>query len=81
MRIGALDIESWAQRRDAQAMLPELVRRLVLATTPHATRVSFRSDEGVQLGGWDGVVVSTEATPFVPDGVSAWELTVSVGTN
>ncbi len=60
-------------------MLPELVRRLVLATAPQATRVSFRSDEGVQLPGWDGIVVNTEATPFVPGGVSAWELTVSVG--
>ena len=80
MRIGGLDIELWAQRRDAQAVLPELVRRLVLATAPRTTQVTFRSDEGVQVPGWDGVVENTEATPFVPEGTSGWELTVSEGT-
>lgn len=39
MPLDATDIAQWAERRDAQETLPELVRRLVLATSD-ATRIS-----------------------------------------
>lgn len=38
------------------------------------SRASFRSGKGVQFSGWDGVVVAGEQSPFVPTGVSGWEL-------
>jgi len=72
-----MDLTRWADRRDAQAILPRLVRQLVLATGEQLTRLSFRSDEGVQLPGWDGVVVAEEASAFVPTGITVWELGVS----
>lgn len=74
--IDADDLVQWADRRDAQAELPALVRDLVLATVPRATRVSFRTGAGVQLGGWDGLVQADPGNAFVPDGLSGWELSV-----
>src|SRR4051812_45747337 len=71
------DLASWANRLDAQAQLPQLLRRLVLATVGRPLGVSFRAGEGVQLGGWDGVVSVEEGNAFVPAGVSGWEM----GTN
>lgn len=70
----ATQIGEWANRRESQADLPRLVRRLVLATTPDATNVSFRASEGIQLPGFDGRVTSVRGSGFVPAGFSAWEL-------
>jgi hypothetical protein len=44
---------------------------------PRALHVGFPAGDAVQLGGWDGIVVVEEGTPFVPQGASAWELGVS----
>lgn len=73
----ATDLTSWANRLDAQAQLPRLLRRLVLATVGRPLGVSFRGGEGVQLGGWDGLVSVEGGNAFVPNGVSGWEM----GTN
>lgn len=74
--VDATDLKQWAERRTAQETLPEIIRRLVHATAPSASRISFRAGEGVQLGGWDGLVSAATATPFVPAGDSGWELGV-----
>jgi len=73
----ATDLELWARRRDAQGRLPQLVRRLVLATTRDVVLAHFRSGEGVLYSGWDGLVESAAGSPFVPAGTSVWEM----GTN
>lgn len=70
----ATDLESWADRRDSQAVLPMLLRRLVQATVEQVLHADFRGGEGVQLGGLDGIVVVDQGNTFVPDGTSAWEL-------
>jgi len=57
--------------------LPQLVRRLVLATTRDVVLAHFRSGEGVLYSGWDGLVESAAGSPFVPAGTSVWEM----GTN
>jgi hypothetical protein len=73
----ASDLASWAaNRRDAQAMLPQLVRRLVTATAADLTRVSVRAGEGVGLPGWDGIVEAAGWSAFVPEGLSVWEMGV-----
>lgn len=74
----ASDLVAWADRREAQALLPKVVRRLVLATGNQVTAASFRADEGVQLSGWDGITRADRAAPFVPGGPAGWEM--SVGT-
>jgi hypothetical protein len=75
--VSATDLDAWAARRIAEAQLPRLVRRLVHATGRGVRRLSFRADEGVQIGGWDGIVIADEGNEFVPRGKSVWEL----GTN
>jgi hypothetical protein len=74
--VDATDLKQWADRRASQELLPELVRRLVHASAPTATRIEFRSREGVHIGGWDGRVDALSTTVFVPAGQSGWELGV-----
>jgi len=77
--IDATDLNQWANRRDAQARLPQLLRRLIHATVQQPRRVGFPSGESVQMGGWDGIVDAPEGNTFVPDGFSVWELGVNGG--
>lgn len=72
--IDSTDLTHWANRRDAQEMLPRVLRRLVHATVARVERLGFPADEGVQLGGWDGVVRVETGNAYVPDGDSAWEM-------
>ncbi|MFZ1010724.1 MAG: helix-turn-helix transcriptional regulator [Candidatus Sulfotelmatobacter sp.] len=75
--ITATDLSRWADRLDAKALFPELVRRLILVSTGNsADRVDFPSDESIQLGGWDGICEQHLGTNFqwLPQGVSGWEL-------
>lgn len=74
IRANATDIDQWADRREAQATLPRLIRRLVLASVRRVERLHFRSDEGVQLAGWDGIAQVPTGSAYVPDGLSGWEL-------
>jgi len=76
--VTANDLALWAGRRDAQERFPLLVRRLIQASPGHVTRLHFRSGEGVQLPGWDGIVTMQEGDAYVPTGPSAWELGVGV---
>lgn len=75
--VDSTDLTLWANRRDVQEMLPRVLRRLVHATVARVERIGFPADEGVQLGGWDGIVRVETGNAFVPDGESAWE----VGSN
>jgi hypothetical protein len=70
----ASDLIRWADRLDSQSGLPRLIRRLILGSVAGMRQVSFRADEGVQLAGWDGVTVSDQAHPHVPQGLAGWEL-------
>ncbi len=57
--------------------LPQLIRRLVWKTGKALlVPPEFPAHEQVQRHGWDGIVVAGEADPFVPEGTSAWELSV-----
>lgn len=74
--VTATDIAQWAERRDAQHTLPQVVRRLISATNRSVLRLSVRAGEGVALPGWDGVAETPEASLFVPSGLSVWEMGV-----
>ena len=76
MLCNATDLEAWANRREAQGFLPLVIRRLVLATGRGVTRADFRTEEGVSLAGWDGIVEAGDDSMFVPEGVSGWEMGV-----
>jgi hypothetical protein len=67
------DIVRWADRYEAAAVLPKLARRLVHATAV-VKSLSFPGDAGVRLAGFDGIAESETGAPFVPAGLSVWEL-------
>lgn len=73
MLIDGTDLTHWADRRDAQAQLPRLLRRLIIRTTTHITRIDFRAGEGIQLSGLDGSLDVIHGNEYVPSGQSAWE--------
>lgn len=68
------DLNRWANLQEARYRLPLLMRRLMHATIERIQRIGFPAEEGVQLGGWDGIVIAEEGNAFVPDGCSVWEL-------
>jgi len=73
----ATDLHRWSDLREAQGVLPQLVRRLISATGSGLVGLSIRSGEGVALPGWDGLVEASHTDAHVPAGVSVWEMGVS----
>ena len=70
----ATDLDVWAGTREAQERMPELLRRLILATADGLQRIDMPAGEAVQSGGYDGVVVNAVAATYVPAGMSVWEI-------
>lgn len=68
--ITSTDIKQWANRRDAQSVLPELVIRLIRATTSNITQIRFPSGDAVHLTGWDGILESSERIYNIDSGSS-----------
>src|SRR5258708_31934183 len=75
--VDAADLAQWANRLDAQGLLPKLIRRLVLATSSDITRIGVRSEEGIRYPGFDGIVEAGKGNAFVPTGLSVWEMGVN----
>ncbi|EPY7438582.1 hypothetical protein ACXEJ7_002466 [Klebsiella quasipneumoniae] len=73
MRITTTQIAQWADTRDAQGMLPILIRRLISATTT-ITALSMPGGDSVSTSGWDGIVQADKGNIWVPDGASFWEM-------
>ena len=66
-------------RRDAQELLPRLIRKLVFATLDSKSLVTCRIPVGDDIGrpGYDGRIEAVEGNSFVPIGVSVWEMGTS----
>ncbi|MGV2967167.1 hypothetical protein [Paenibacillus sp. AGC30] len=77
--VDATDLVKWADRRDSQALLPMLIRNLILSSSDNIDKISFAAGEGVSLGGWDGVTVAQDGDSFLPKGTTVWEMGVSRG--
>ena len=75
--ITSTDIARWAETNRARAVLPVLVRRLAYSVAPDAKLVDFPGHDAGQRPGWDGRVESPQNSPWVPEGISGWELTTS----
>ena len=67
------EISNWADLPDANHQLPELIRRLILATTV-PTHLDIPGGSAVWRSGWDGLVAATVGNAWAPKGVSVWEL-------
>lgn len=77
--VNATFIDQHAGLLDTRSRLPMLVRKLVQRTVSGLRRNQFRTDEGIQLEGWDGIVEADQATACVPLGLSGWEMGVTKG--
>lgn len=73
MRITATQIQQWADTRDAQGMLPVLIRKLIVETA-RLTELAMPGGDSVGRAGWDGVLTATEGNAWVPVGQSRWEM-------
>ena len=67
------EIVNWADRPDAHHVLPELVRRLILATISLPGFLDMPSGSSVRMRGWDGLLSVSEGNTWVSRGDSAWE--------
>lgn len=74
-------LQNWADTRASQSEFPRLVRRLILETTPGLVELGMPAGDGVAAGDWDGSVRTDQATAWVPDGLSVWELSVNSSPN
>ena len=78
--VTAAEIDDWAKTTAAKVLLPELIRRLVLATVDRANLqvINFPAGEEVQRRGYDGMTSTDIRTTHVPRGRCAgrcaWEL-------
>ena len=78
LAIKAREIGAWAGRTTARDELGEFVRRLVNSTGRDLSRVDFPAGDQAERPGWDGDVVASTPTPWIPEGVSGWELSCNV---
>jgi transcriptional regulator with XRE-family HTH domain len=74
--VTARRLEDWAGTLAARSTLPQLVRRLLRATSEGPIRVEAPAGEQTQRPGWDIHVDAAGEAEFVPQGVSEWELSV-----
>ncbi len=71
----ATDLTHWADRIEGRYDFPDLIRRLVLATSK-PDRIEFRAQEGAGFAGWDGETDNSTQSTFVPTGKVYWEMGV-----
>jgi addiction module HigA family antidote len=74
LAIKANEIESWsASNISARTRLSVLLRTLVNSTGVGLTKVDFPGNDDAERPGWDGYIVASQGTPWVPEGKSGWE--------
>lgn len=71
--ITSTHLKQWADTKECQSLLPELMRRLICASVKQLDRLFFPSGDAVHMSGWDGVVSCQETIDLVPVGESLWE--------
>lgn len=75
--ITSIELDAWfvPTRRDAQELLPHLIRRLVLGTTSIGSVTDFRIPVGDEIGrpGYDGKLTLIGTHLCIPSGTSVWE--------
>jgi hypothetical protein len=76
--VTATQIDNWfgSTSRDAQELLPHLVRKLITNTVDSKDLIAIRIPVGdqVNLPGYDGTVVAATRHLYVPEEKSVWEM-------
>jgi hypothetical protein len=73
------DLKTAASLAGFDTVFPILIRRLIEETADELTHLDMPGGSGTASGGFDGVVIATGHTAFVPSGTSVWELSVGGG--
>lgn len=71
--ITATKLEQWADTKDGQNYLPELVARLIHSSVSNPNKFRFPSGDSTYLPGWDGVLDCSERVYENIQGLSLWE--------
>lgn len=71
--ITSTDLKQWADTKECQQLLPELIKKLIDASVSDIDILSFPSGDATFIPGWDGIVESEEKIDLVPSGISLWE--------
>ena len=74
MPLNETAIRQWADSHECRSNLPVLIRRLIRETTSALTSLRFPGNEAVDLTGLDGRAEVDQATIWVPQGHSIWEM-------
>lgn len=75
--ITSTHLKQWADTKESQSLLPELIRRLICASVKRLDRLSFPCGDAGHMPGWDGIVSCREQIDLVPEGESLWECGVN----
>jgi hypothetical protein len=71
--VDATALHQLSDRLESRGLLPHVVRRL-LAGSPGVTRLVLPAEEGIAAPGYDGRIDGGTGTPWVPAGLSVWEM-------
>ena len=71
-------VSEWAAKVGASHQIPRLIRRLIWATLKPSEirRISFPAGADTYLSGFDGQLDAAQPSPWTPEGLSVWELSV-----
>lgn len=69
------EIENWADTIECKYYLPQLIRKLIVATIDFNSirHLEFSYGEDVNTGGYDGELLTESENLFVPFGETVWE--------
>jgi len=80
--VSANDIKNWTEtnKKTSEVLLPELIRRLVIASIPRdkIKKLDFPAGDSTSTIGFDGLLETDVGCPFVSEGLSVWEIGTQV---
>ncbi|MBO9703677.1 MAG: hypothetical protein J7604_25960 [Sporocytophaga sp.] len=71
--IDSTKLSQWADKKECEGLLPELIRRLIIASNKNLLEISIPSGDSIYKPGWDGRCVCDIQSLYVPKGLSFWE--------
>lgn len=71
--ITATKLEQWAETKNGQNYLPELVAKLIRSSVSNPNKFRFPSGDSTYLPGWDGIMECAERIYGEIQGLSLWE--------
>lgn len=81
MYVDSTDFIYHSPRMEFRGLIPEIIRKLIRNTTTGITKLEFPSGDAIEQRGWDGIVEVQEGNDFVPNGISAWEVSTQSNIN